>query len=219
VSAPPPAAPISPGAVALLLAANAVPLAGVLAWDWRVGDVVILYWIENLVIGLYNVLRILAVRPEGAGGALLPAKLFIAGFFTAHYGLFCAVHGMFLATLFPVPGPGGAKLAIDGVVLEMLREPGLLAAVAALVASHGASFVRNYLGRGEYRRAQLRQLMHRPYGRIVVVHVFILAGGFLAQGVAAPEAGLAVFVVLKTAIDYAMHRRERRLLATPPAAR
>jgi len=219
VSASPPAAPPSPGAVALLLAANAVPLAGVLAWDWRVGDVVILYWIENVIIGLYNVLRILAVRPEGASAALLPAKLFVAAFFTVHYGMFCLVHGIFLAAMFPVPGPGGAKLGIGGVVLEMLREPGLLAAVGALVASHGASFVRNFLGRGEFRSAQLRQLMHRPYGRIVVVHVFIIGAGFLLQSIEAPVAALAVFVALKTAIDYGMHRRERSVLANRPEAR
>lgn len=219
MSAPPPAEGSPLSAVPLLLLANAVPLAGVLAWDWRVGDVVILYWIENVVIGLYNVLRMLAVRPEGAGAAPLPARLFMACFFTVHYGMFCAVHGMFLATMFPVPGPGGAKLGIHGIVLDMLREPGLLAAIAALVASHGVSLVRNFFLRGEYRRAQLRQLMHRPYGRIVVVHVFIIGGGILVQALGAPEAGLAVFVALKTAIDVEMHRRERSVLASRPEAR
>lgn len=206
-------------AAPLLLIANAVPLAGVLAWGWRVGDVVILYWIENLVIGVYNVLRILASRPAAHAPAGRRAKLFVAGFFAVHYGMFCAVHGVFLAAMFPVQGPGATRLAIDGVVLEMLREPGLLAAVAALAVSHGVSFVRNFLGRGEYRRATLGQLMHRPYGRIVVVHVFLIAGGILVQAVGAPAAGLAVFVALKTAIDLEMHRRERGLFARPPAAR
>lgn len=116
-------------------------------------------------------------------------------------------------------GPGGAKLDIDGVVLDMLREPGLLAAVAALVASHGYSFVRNYLGREEYRRVNLQRLMMRPYGRIVVVHLFVILGGLLVQGVKAQAPALVLFVVLKTAIDLGMHRRERSLLARQPAAR
>jgi hypothetical protein len=219
VPAPEPQAPSRPVAAPLLILANAVPLVGVLAWDWRVGDVVLLYWIENLVIGLFNVLRILAAQPEGAGRGLLAGKIALAGFFFVHYGGFCAGHGVFLAAMFPVAGPGGAKLGIDAIVLDMLREPGLLAAVAALAVSHGYSFVRNYLGRGEYRRVDVGRLMMRPYGRIVVVHVFVIAGGMLVQGLHAPLAALVLFVVLKTAIDYGMHRRERSLLATPPAAR
>ncbi|HJS37800.1 MAG TPA: DUF6498-containing protein [Burkholderiales bacterium] len=217
--APGPQAPPRPVAVPLLLLANAVPLVGVLAWDWRVGDVVILYWIENLVIGLYNVLRILAAQPEGARAGLMAGKIFLAAFFLVHYGGFCAGHGVFLAALFPVAGPGGAKLGIDGVVLDMLREPGLLVAVAALTLSHGYSFVRNYLGRGEYRRADVQRLMMQPYGRILVVHLFVIFGGMLVQGVKAQVPALLLFIALKTFIDYRMHRRERRLLATPPAAR
>jgi hypothetical protein len=209
----------SPVAAPLLLLANAVPLVGVLAWDWRVGDVVILYWIENLVIGLFNVLRILAAQPEGARAGFAAGKLVLAAFFVVHYGGFCAGHGVFLAAMFPVTGPGGATLDIDGVVLDMLREPGLLAAMAALVASHGYSFVRNYLGREEYRRVDVQRLMTRPYGRIIVVHLFVILGGMLVQGVKAQVPALVLFIVLKTVIDFGMHRRERSLLARPPAAR
>jgi hypothetical protein len=61
--------------------------------------------------------------------------------------------------------------------------------------------------------------MQRPYGRIIVVHFFIIAGGLLVQGLHAPVAALVLFVVLKTVIDLGMHRHERSILATPPAAR
>jgi hypothetical protein len=209
--APPEALP-APVAAPLLIAANLVPLAGVLMWDWRIADVVILYWIENLVIGAFNVLRILLAAGGGAAGRA--GRGLLAAFFAFHYGFFCFVHGVFLAHLFAPRAAG-----IDAVLLDMLREPGLLAAIAALVASHGYSFVRNYLGRGEHRNVDARRLMSRPYGRIVLVHVFVIAGGFLVQALESPVLLLVLFVALKTAIDYAMHRRERRALATPPAAR
>jgi len=209
----------SPVAAPLLIAANLVPLAGVLLWGWRIGDVVILYWIENLVVGAFNVLRILSAAPGGSALSGLAGKVFLAGFFTVHYGMFCYGHGVFLAMMFPVHGPDGAKLGIDGVVLEMLREPGLLAAVAALVASHGYSFVRNYLGRGEYRNVDPGRLMGRPYARIVLVHLYVIVGGIVVQALKSPVAPLVLFVAMKTAIDYGMHRRERRVLATRRGAR
>jgi hypothetical protein len=115
-------------AVALVLA-NLVPLAGVLYWEWSVSSVVILYWFENVVIGVINVLRmamaspksldLLALAKERAGddeaklaaieqalGRMnMPAirhglKLFLIPFFIVHYFGFCAGHGVFVFSMF-----------------------------------------------------------------------------------------------------------------------
>ena len=173
------------------------------------------------MIGALHVLRILFARPdrliregpEITGGALLASKVALAGFFLVHYGGFCVAHGMLLAALFPVAGDAGATLEIGPILANMLREPGSLGAIAVLVASHGYSFVRNYIGREEYRRVDVGRMMTRPYGRIFVVHLFIIGGGLLLQALHAQLAALLLFVALKTAIDYLMHRRERALLS------
>ncbi|MGI9247995.1 MAG: DUF6498-containing protein, partial [Woeseiaceae bacterium] len=47
---------LRPSSIALVLA-NLVPLAGVLLFDWQVFDVLMLYWAENVIIGVINVLR------------------------------------------------------------------------------------------------------------------------------------------------------------------
>lgn len=212
----------APVSAPVLIAANLLLLVGVLYWGWRIGDVVILYWVENLVIGAMHVLRILFASPEQVrkaprgsqftDGEWFWAKAALAGFFLAHYGAFCAAHGVFLASLFPQQGASGAEREIWQVVTGMLREPGALAAIAALVISHGYSFARNYIGREEYRRVDIARMMLRPYGRIVVVHLFIIAGGFALQALQGPVAALVLFILLKTGIDYHMHRRERALL-------
>jgi hypothetical protein len=49
-------------AIALVLA-NLAPLAGVLVWQWSVSSIVILYWFENVVIGVINVLRMTMLSP------------------------------------------------------------------------------------------------------------------------------------------------------------
>lgn len=205
----------------VLIAANLLLFAGVLLWGWRVGDLVILYWVENLVIGVVHVLRILYARPdrllkggpEITEGAWIASKTALAGFFLVHYGGFCVGHGIFLAILFPVRDASGATLEIWEILGGMLRDPGSLGAIAVLVASHGYSFARNYIGREEYRRVDVARMMSRPYARIFVVHIFIIGGALLLQALQAPLAALLLFVVLKTAIDYVMHRRERALLS------
>jgi len=43
---------------------NLMPLVAVLLFDWGAFDVVFLYWLENAVIGLFNVLKMAFARPE-----------------------------------------------------------------------------------------------------------------------------------------------------------
>ena len=47
-----------------LVAANAVPLVGVLVFHWTVFPILLLYWCENVVVGAFNVLRMLCVQPD-----------------------------------------------------------------------------------------------------------------------------------------------------------
>ncbi len=59
------AATASPVAIAALVAANAVPLLGVLLLGWDLATLVAIYWAENGVVGMYAVGRILTAGNEG----------------------------------------------------------------------------------------------------------------------------------------------------------
>ena len=95
-AAPPAGSRWLPSALALLLA-NAVPLLGVVFSHWTVFSVVLLYWCENVVVGAFNVLRMLCAQPRNA--PLWAGKLFLIPFFMVHYGMFTFVHGIFVFTL------------------------------------------------------------------------------------------------------------------------
>ncbi|HYO42767.1 MAG TPA: DUF6498-containing protein [Candidatus Limnocylindrales bacterium] len=59
------AATASPVAIAALIAANAVPLVGVLAFGWDLATLVAIYWAENGVVGIYAVGRIITAANQG----------------------------------------------------------------------------------------------------------------------------------------------------------
>jgi len=207
--------------VIALVAANLVPIAGVVYFGWKVRDIVMLYWLENLVIGAYNVLRLLSLASSP-----LQSRLGLATFFTVHYGGFCAFHGIFLAFLFAdkraidILAPSVDQLAPDVSLLarvasplfdilgNMPRDPVVGAALFALIASHGISFVLNHFVRGERHRIEPGLAMMRPYGRIVVTHMSVLAGGMLLTGMKEPMAALLLFIGLKTLLDLGSHAWE-----------
>ncbi len=208
----------------VLVAANLIPVTGVALWGWKIGDVVFLYWAENLVIGMFNFVRMLMARgKEGDEGTewieLVFGKLFTAAFFLLHYGGFCYGHGVFLVLLFPPTGSLSEEDEPFTVLWSLLHQPAVLAAFAAIAVSHAYSFFHNYVGRGEYRSAKVDELMGRPYKRILVTHFFILTGGLLLIALGSPLAAILLFVALKIALDGWSHHREHAPPADPGHAR
>lgn len=200
---------------AALIAANAFPVFGVLFFHWQIFPIMLLYWLENVIVGAFNVLRMLVSEPSNPLKWL--GKLFLIPFFCVHYGMFTAVHGVFVFILFggrpfePGPFPSPAY------ILETIARLKIGWAVFAIIASHAVSFVTNYIGGGEYKRLTLDQLMQQPYSRVVVLHLAILGGGFAVMALKQPLFSLILLVTLKTFIDIKAHRAERRKLAEPGA--
>jgi hypothetical protein len=198
---------------AVLVAANLVPLYGVAMLGWPVFAVLLLFWVENVIVGLLNVARMLCADPADPAQWLL--KLFFVPFFCFHYGMFTAVHGTFVFGFFgkvKATGSGEGMFPI-GSWLAAIGEQGLWLAVAVLAVSHLFSFFWNYLGHGEFRLASVAELMGKPYGRVVVLHLTILFGGFGVQALGAPVWALLLLVGLKTGIDLFAHLKEH--LAVP----
>ena len=67
-----------------LLLSNAVPLAGALFLDWKLLSIVVVYWAESAVVGLYNIIRMMMAVGE--------QKAFMVPFFMFHYGFFMLGH-------------------------------------------------------------------------------------------------------------------------------
>lgn len=198
-----------------LIAANLVPVIGVIFFGWEVFPLVFLFWSENVIIGVFNAGRMLVAQPSSAAG--WAGKLFLVPFFCFHYGMFTFVHGMFVLALFGggtgrPHGPPGAEM-----FLRVIRDYHLMWAVLGLFVSHGVSFVTNFIRNGEFRRVNAGQLMGQPYGRIVVLHIAILGGGLLMAKLKSPTAGLVLLIVLKILLDVSAHLAERKKFASRPA--
>jgi hypothetical protein len=206
----------SAGAVAALIVANAIPLFGVLFLGWNVWTILTIYWLENGVVGIFNILKMSkAAGPEPAGSSAVryngrpiiggaAAKATLIPFFVVHYGIFWVVHGIFVLTLpqFQAFGDETAGIAND---------PGSVAFVLiGLAISHGISYRLNYIGRGEYLRTSVARQMGAPYGRLFVLHLTIIVGGMAIAFTGASSAAVLVLVLLKTALDLGLHLAEHR---------
>jgi hypothetical protein len=198
--------------VLALVVANLVPVYGVLALGWKVAPIMVFYWTENLVVGVFNLVKMARAQgPVGDSHTTLNGKPVTQDslkalmlFFAIHYGGFTLGHGVFVLVLF------------SPAMENILGQLGL--ALLFLSASHGLSYRRNFIGRGEYLRVSFVRLFWQPYVRIVVMHITILAGGVLAGAMGSPIGILLVLVGLKTLIDIGAHWLERRKFSKEPHA-
>lgn len=206
--------------VLLLVVVNLVPLFGILLFGWSLFSILILYWAENVIVGLFNVFKMaLARRPVSEDREFTfndrrvnPSKAFLVPFFIFHYGIFTVVHGVFVVLGFGVFGGmlfGGGEVA-PGSGFRDFDGRGVMIATAALFLSHGVSFVVNYLGHREYEDVSPDEQMMQPYSRVFVLHFTILGGGFLAAYLGTPLASLVVMVLFKICLDIRAHLREHR---------
>ncbi len=253
-------------AYASLLAANILPILLALTFGWDVGDVVTFYWLENIIIGLWVIPRLITAQgsflpgpdevsdqlsrltgsnnrptladpprstverePESidknAGEKTINGQgnLFLVPFFCFHYFFFCLVHGFFVSVFaggaftgntsgplpFDMPEGGGwpGPLIFFQLFYSLLTgalgglSTGGLLAVSGLAISHGVSFFRNYIGHGEYKQSYTILEMFRPYPRIVVLHLGIMAGGIATLLLGSPLPLVIVLMIGKTVLD------------------
>ena len=155
-------------AVALSVAWNLVALLGVLVLGWPAGNVLLLFWVENAVLGVVTLVKVVTAqgtsttritvngRPREGSPALFGV------FFTFHYGLFCLVHLVFTGFVAVAVGfePTFALLGLP---------------VVLLVVRYAVETATTWFGPdGQRRTLSASTAMGQPYPRIIVLHLAVL---------------------------------------------
>jgi len=176
----------------LSLGTDLVPIIAIILFQWGPTPLVALYWLENLVIGGYTILRLAGSAVTGLGNLLL--ALFMIPFFTLHYGMFCYGHGLFIKSL---SGEGGSDGFMDVVNWALSSGAGVAWLVAVIAASNMVFYLADFIGKGELRQTNPAAEMFAPYGRIVTLHVAIILGAFLSIATQQPLLGVLVLILIR----------------------
>ena len=207
-----------------LVLGNLLPVWAVWAGHMSVGDVFVVYWIENLAYWAITIVKVRTARGAGRpGGPRMtmngkPVDASDSGalafFFALHYGIFTLVHGVFAFVMAFLAGG------------ELHPATWLLAGIA-LALSHLGSLWLNWYDGGERWVVSPGTAMWQPYPRMLVLHVAIILGFGLAMrsvGTADTPSGLeqlapvVLLLGLKTVVDLALHLWERRRAGTAALA-
>lgn len=194
--------------IALLVAANLLPLVGVLLWDWDVFFLLLLFWCENVIIGLFGIARLVVsgTTENTFEGLFLPI------FFLVHYGGFMFGHFMVLFGLYSGDAKAAGATVVPADYYRLVVENLSWVAILALFLSHGWSFVENFMGNQEHDNLTPNQAMALPYRRMMITHIALLFGGFFLVEKGQPLAGLILLILMKIGLDITFHCREHKRL-------
>ena len=195
--------------VYFLIAANIVPLLGILFNGWNYIDVLLIYWLESVIVGFYNILKILALKEKDYKDYIIISiikKMFSSIIFAAHFGGMVVLFGAMIYLVTSVFT--GIRPDIPKVLLRAWP------AILSLVISHGYSFIKNYYAGGERDKTNIRILMIQPYLRLLGMLAIIFIGAMLTGVVFIkfrhPLYFLVLFIILKTFVDLIGHIMERK---------
>lgn len=199
-------------AIISLIISNLIPLFGVLYFQWNVYSLMILYWLENVLIGVFTVIKMrkaegsflssvtsnFTVNGRKASSfqhdSLTAQRTFFIPFFSMHFGIFTLVHGIFVLIFFYSP-----DVSFRGIALTFL----------SMCLSHFISYETNFIGKGEYLHTSIEKLFIAPYPRVIVMHLTVILGGMFAMQNKSIYS-LVLLVVLKTIADLGSHLFEHR---------
>ena len=200
-----------------LITANLLAIATALASDMQLAELMLVFWVQSIVIGVSFAIRIRSMQQSIEESLNLdhPASRQIWGSvpgrhrsnlrgFVFFYGV---IHALFLWFLIDMQ-PRSAQ--------ETAATIGFWICAAAFAANHAYSLRAN-LNLERLGALRVNTLLLLPFARIAPMHITLVLGATIAKGMA----GLVLFCALKTLADAAMHVVEHLALRKrrgPPSA-
>ena len=171
--------------------------------------VVLAYFMETIIIGIFHVVKLYIVVKKGkpsdpktsdglSGMGVIP-------FFIMHYGMFVAIQSIFVFGFFleEFPEIKEAFHLIDNYTFA-LQLDGMSIIIASLVVTNLGYFYTNFLASEKYKEYSPAELFFKPYVRIFIQQFAVILAGFFfilfSEGIAAA----ILLLIFRLAVDLVM---------------
>lgn len=185
-------------------------MAGVWFEEWSAAQAFLVYCLESVIAGLYNIVMMLMTTLvkkkdvwENGGNEFMVSGYGFIAFFTVHYGFFVFVQmSIFLGVTEYKDTAGVFDFVFHITRYIPVRVQWLL---LLFIISNGLIVVKNFVLTGDYKTASLGTLMFAPYARVFVQQFCVILGSFFLTfgwGKIFIVIFVAVKIFFETVLDY-----------------
>ena len=186
-----------------LILVNLVPLWGVWFHNWNAKEVFLVYCLESVIAGLYNIIMMFMttlvkkkdVWTNGTSSTMMSGYFFIF-FFAFHYGFFVFIQmTIFLGV---VQFDNTSSPGVFDFLFHTTKylSPATQQLLLLFVVSYGLVIIKDFVIPCVYKTASLSTLMFAPYARIFIQQFCVIIGAFLLE-FNLGKIFIVVFVIVK----------------------
>lgn len=211
-----------------LLISNLFVLTLAIIFDWKLYDILIIFWVETFIIGISNVFKMIKVKyrpktaqkimesiPETESKEQLVSlgyifiKMMTINFFVIIFIGFTLMQGIVINQVFSYiessnPQPSIFEFSIENKWMFFIS-------IIMIGLSHRASYRSNYIKNKEYESTSLKKLFFSPFRRLFLVWLVIIGGTFVISTYGKESTLIIlVFFLLKILSDLFQHYREHK---------
>jgi hypothetical protein len=203
------------------VAANFIPVLGVLFDGWAALPLLVFFWIENVLTGVVGALKAMLCAWATRARHDWRASAAMLAFVPLH-ALFCLVHGLFIFALFALHDLVRAGVEPRHDLVDLPRqvrdvisaEDGMGWSIAALLAVQAGAFLFQWLPTGQWRDSTPRAQLREGHGGMLVLHGTLLVATVPVLLLGQPALAVLALAMLKSALD--IGRVGRRSGGTSP---
>ncbi len=185
---------------------NLTPYWGVYFLHWEPITVLICYAMETIVIGGFNVFKMVAVywygMPEEDNRYVAPGFSSIPFFIIAYTFLVFFQLTSFFAVIDVINQEH--QITVFGAIRQFMDDETTYLACTAFVVFNAYSFVTEFILTEEYRKKMLRDQMTEPLPRVIFLQIVVTAAGFIYLKTGSNLAVLAGFSGVKIIAEIAL---------------
>ena len=186
-----------------LILINLVPLFGVWFKGWDPKQMFLIYCLETVIIGLYNIIKMAIVTLykkrdvwENNGSSTMVRGWFFILFFILHYGLFVFVQmNIFGGVTGLSDKTGNGMFSFVFHAADLLTDDSKLV-LYGFIVFYGVQMMIDFIASGVYKKTSMGLLMFQPYMRIFIQQFVVILGSMFLQ-FGAGKIFMLIFVAFK----------------------
>ena len=189
-----------------LILVNLVPLYGVWFLGWDANRIFLIYCLETILIGVFNVFKMVTILfagdiKSGTGKYDYPVffGVFMVVFFMFHYGFFIFIQTQIFFSISNVLDNRAFTTSYLEVFKALGKEGQLLLGLFA--GYYLLDFLFNFLQKEKYKTTKMEVQMFSPYGRIFIQQFVVIAGAFFLM-FKAHSLFILVFIGIKIVFEF-----------------
>ena len=189
-----------------LIIVNLVPLYGVWFSGWNAGQVFLVYCLESVITGLFQLLKLLILtqtKKRDYWNTGTPDETKVSGylfvfFFLVHYGFFICIQLFIFLNISSIQKAIGEEVGVFQFLFHFPQymHQSSLWLLLLFTASYALLTVKDFILNGAYKTADMNVIMFQPYMRIFVQQFAVILGSFFLE-FGAGKIFMLVFVAAK----------------------